>query len=92
MNPTTAAEWAAACLLAGHVPQVVNVNWMCENCADAYARQRVEAFRDLQEWVMAMPHCDTEWRGDDHEPCHQQLAVWMAGLRKIAAALRALEP
>ena len=46
-TPVSAAEWAIGCLLQGHVPQGkgnVTVGWMCEDCADAYAREQVERY------------------------------------------------
>ena len=49
-DPRTAAEWAVKCLLEGHVPQSPEpqIGYMCENCAESYARQQVEAALERQ--------------------------------------------
>ena len=51
-NPTTAWEWAKNCQTLGHLRKVQEhlvefpdllLRALCETCADAYARQQVEA-------------------------------------------------
>ena len=44
-NPRTAAEWAAECYQKSH-RSYADAETMCVKCADAYARQQVEAFRE----------------------------------------------
>jgi hypothetical protein len=54
--------------------------------------EALEQLMQVTEWAMAKPHCDTGYRGDDHEPCHQQREVWEAELLKRAnTALAAVE-
>lgn len=59
-KPTSAEQWAVACLLAGHVPQTdaPTREYLCVDCARAYARQRVGEERG---WWMKML--------DDDFPC-----------------------
>ena len=43
-NPTTAASWAKECSLKGHRRDTtVFADLVCLDCADAFARQQVEA-------------------------------------------------
>ena len=44
-NPTTAAEWAVRCAEKHGLPVTGWTNRLCIPCADAYARQQVEAER-----------------------------------------------
>mgnify|MGYP001591743234 CR=1 FL=1 len=47
VKPTTAAEWATFCNHFGPLAGIGGpVALLCVDCADAYARQQVEAFRE----------------------------------------------
>ena len=50
-NPTTAAEWAEVCRVHRAVPTTGPAVSLCLNCADAFARQQVEAFREKIRWL-----------------------------------------
>ena len=82
-NPTTtAAEWAEKCDLEEHGMLVGDSRVkMCCDCADAYARQQVGAFRERAKEVLLS------------KPMGRQ-ALWVAhdAVNAIAAAIRALEP
>ena len=68
-NPTTAAEWALACL---HNPvpvsgELYRKDVMCVDCAESYARQQVEAAQ--LDWSCPLCHCCGEKRHDGDDPC-----------------------
>ena len=46
-NPRTAAEWAEWCVDHGHRSRGIG-GLLCLACADAYARQQVEALEELE--------------------------------------------
>mgnify|MGYP001596864431 CR=1 FL=1 len=72
-NPTTAAEWAKECELAGHGPyrhSVISLPKdhpsklvLCPECADAHARQRVrEALEETEMlWVVLANVSGGDW-------------------------------
>ena len=112
-NPTTAAEWAEKCnqdyLTSMRVEGRSNGHLrhgVCLNCADAYARQQVEAAR--LDWSCPLCHCCREKRHDGGDPCvscalsveafrehllriaQEQESAGVNHMRYIIAALRAL--
>ena len=95
-NPRTAAEWAVKCLLEGHVPQSPGpqIGYMCENCADTYARQQVEAAleRAVNPQMIAevMVQAMVEEYGDKEDQIVDEADLRVA--TKIATAIRALPP
>mgnify|MGYP001576995411 CR=1 FL=1 len=67
-NPRTAAEWASTCFpehwsYIGNLRLPSNKTLLCSDCADAYARQQVEAFREraAQECEMVDPEKPTRY-------------------------------
>ena len=91
-NPTTAAEWAKNCQTFGHLRKIQEhllkfpdllLRALCETCADAYARQQVEAA--LQD-ARTIAHC--------HEACEGTGCATdiREGIDRLiqAAAIRAL--
>lgn len=81
-NPRTAAEWAKQCPGNGH-DAIRDRGTLCVDCADAYARQQVEAA--LQDARM-IAHC--------HEACEGTGCATdiREGIDRLiqAAAIRAL--
>ena len=88
-NPTTAAEWAEKCnqdyLTSMRVEGRSNGHLrhgLCLACADAYARQRVEAFRER-----AAQGCDEDADALEHSGFKEPVVL---AFRARAAAIRAL--
>ena len=86
-NPTATAEWALACLFARHVPQArgkVTVGWMCENCAESYARQQVEIERS--RWIS--DQCTANQAGHAMGRIEGYTEGWNAALERAAMIAR----
>ena len=87
-NPTTAVEvWAKECTEARHRfhgDLIQTSIGLCSDCADAYARQQVEAFRER-----AAQLCDGRETGIGVDTGR----IWRNTMRaQLAAAIRALTP
>ncbi len=59
-NPRSAAEWALQC---PHWARVTIDKVMCFDCADAYARQQVDAFLEKIAAKIAAAIRALEWTG-----------------------------
>ena len=70
-NPRTAAEWARTCTHFGPLAGIGGpVALLCVDCADAYTRQQVEAFRErarntVEECGAVGDHDDDYYHGYD---------------------------
>ena len=79
--PTMAAEWARTCTHFGPLVGIGGpVALLCVDCAESYARQQVEAFREqVIAWL------DNEDRYGDPDDLY-------TGRRHRVAAIRQLKP
>ena len=76
-TPISAAEWAIRCWKE-HGPTTMPFERLCIKCAEQYAREQVETFRERAATVKILDECSEEWCRHT-APWH----CWQAAIRAL---------